>query len=66
MPRLGDCGQSTVEFAVVTAGFMALLAALAVIWHALDSGLVIDHVLAIASHHIQTVAPATISDLFLY
>ena len=31
-----------------------------------SDGLLIEHALAVASHHIQTVAPATISDIFLY
>ena len=59
-------GQSTVEFAVLMAGFMSLTVALATLWHALDSGLILNHVLAVASHHIQTVAPVTITDIFLY
>ena len=59
-------GQSTVEFAVVMAGFMSLTVALATLWHAFDSGLILNHVLAVASHHIQTVAPVTITDIFLY
>ena len=59
-------GQSTVEFAVVMAGFMSLTVALATLWHALDSGLILNHVLAVASHHIQAVAPVTITDIFLY
>ena len=59
-------GQSTVEFAVITAGFMSLTVALAAYWRLLDGGLLVEHALAVASHHIQTVAPATISDIFLY
>ena len=59
-------GQSTVEFAVVMAGFMSLTVALATLWHALDSGLILNHVLAVASHHIQAVEPVTITDIFLY
>lgn len=59
-------GQSTVEFAVITAGFMSLTVALSAVWHVLDGGLLVEHALAVASHHIQTVAPATIADIFLY
>ena len=62
----GCDGQSTVEFAVIMAGFLSLTVGLAALWHAFDSGMVVEHVLAIASHHIQLVAPATIADLFLY
>ena len=65
--RLADeSGQSTVEFAIVTAGFLAAGVALSALWHALADGLLVEHALAVASHHIQAVAPATIADLFLY
>lgn len=59
-------GQSTVEFAVVTAAFLAVTSALVAWWHMLDGGLIVEHALAVASHHIQSVAPATIPDIFLY
>lgn len=59
-------GQSTVEFAVIAAGFMSLTVALSAVWHLFDGGLLVEHALAVASHHIQTVAPATIADIFLY
>lgn len=61
-----DSGQSTVEFAVVTAGFTAVTVALAALWRALEGGLLVEHALAVASHHIQSVAAATIVDIFLY
>ena len=59
-------GQATVEFAVVTAAFLAATVALGVIWHAIGDGLLVDHAAAVASHHVQSVAPATIVDIFLY
>ena len=59
-------GQSTVEFAIVMAGFLSLTVALAAMWRFLGSGAIVDHVLAVASHHIQTVAPVTVTDIFLY
>ena len=59
-------GQSTVEFAVVTAGFLAATVALGTMWHAFSDGLIVEHALAVASHHIQGAAPATIADIFLY
>lgn len=59
-------GQSTVEFAVVTAGFLAVTVALSVLWHAIGDGLLVDHAIAVASHHVQAVAPTTITDIFLY
>ncbi|MBR3182636.1 MAG: hypothetical protein IKF56_08400 [Eggerthellaceae bacterium] len=59
-------GQATVEFAVVAAGFMAVTIALSVMWKAFGGGLLVEHALAVASHHIQAVAPVTIVDIFLY
>ena len=59
-------GQSTVEFAVVTAGFLAVTVALSAVWHALGEGLFVEHALAVASHHVQSVAPATLPDILLY
>ena len=63
---LDERGQSTAEYAVIMAGFLSLVAALSALWHAFDSGLFVSHVLSVASHHIQLVAPVTIADLFLY
>ena len=62
----GERGQSTVEFALVTAGFIAAAVALSTMWHAFGDGVLVEHALAVASHHVQAVAPATISDIFLY
>ena len=59
-------GQSTVEFAIITAGFLAATVALGTMWQAFGDGLLIEHALAVASHHIQAVAPTTIADIFLY
>lgn len=63
---LGQGGQATVEFAVIAAGFLAVTVALMALWRALGDGLLVQHALAVASHHIQAVAPATIVDVFLY
>ena len=59
-------GQSTVEFAIVAAALVAVTVALMAFWKLLANGQLVQHALAVASHHIQMVAPATISDLFLY
>lgn len=59
-------GQSTVEYAVIMAGFLAMLVGLSALWHAFDGGMFVEHALAVASHHIQRVAPVTVVDLFLY
>ncbi len=59
-------GQSTVEFAVVLFGFLAMLAALGVLWRALEGGLLVEHALQSASHHVETVVPGVVADVFLY
>ena len=59
-------GQATVEFAVIAAGFLAVTVALMAFWRMLGDGLIVEHALAVASHHIQAVAPVTIADIFLY
>ena len=65
--KLANCrGQSTVEFAVVAAGFLVITVALMGAWRMLDDGLLVQHAFAVASHHIQSVAPVTITDIFLY
>lgn len=61
-----ESGQSTVEFAVVMAGFLAMTVALAAMWRAFGGGLLVEHALAVASHHIQSVAPVTVVDVFMY
>ena len=59
-------GQATVEFAVVTAGFLAATVALGAMWHVIVDGVLVDHAVAVASHHLQVAAPTTITDIFLY
>ena len=59
-------GQSTVEFAIVMAGFLVVVAALSALWHVLGDGLLVEHALAAASHHIHAAAMGAASDIFLY
>ena len=63
---LSCSGQSTVEFAVVTAGFIGLSLALMALWRVIGDGVLVEHALAVASHHIQAVFPTTVADIFLY
>ena len=51
---------------MVTAGFLAATVALGAMWHAFGDGLLLEHALAVASHHVQAVAPAALVDIFLY
>ena len=63
---LSRSGPATVEFAVIAVGFLAVTVALMALWRVLGDGLLVQHALAVASHHIQAVAPVTIVDVFLY
>ena len=51
---------------MVTAGFLAVTVALGLMWHAFGDGLLLEHALSVASHHVQTAAPAVLVDIFLY
>ena len=59
-------GQSTVEYAVVTAAFLALLLGLGLLWRSLSSGAFVDHAVLSASHHIQTSVLGGCVDVLLY
>ena len=59
-------GQSTVEFAVVFFGFLSMVAALGVLWRVASDGLLVAHALQSASHHLETVVPGVVADVFLY
>lgn len=60
----GEAGQGTIEYAVVLVAFLALVAALGVLWHLLDAGVLVRHALQCASHHISSVAPGAFFDAF--
>ncbi|NGM17209.1 hypothetical protein [Xiamenia xianingshaonis] len=63
---VGESGQSTVEFAVVTAAFMAVVAGLAALWHAASDGTFSVHALMAASHSVDLTLPGGIADILLY
>lgn len=46
------------EFAIVTAGFLAVTVALSALWRAFADGLLVEHAAA--------VTPVTIADVFLF
>lgn len=48
-----DTGQSTVEYAVVAAVFIAIVVALGALANVLGDGLFVQHALAAASHHVK-------------
>ena len=51
---------------MVAAGFIALVVALGALWRFAADGTLVQHALAAASHHLQAVAPAFVTDIFLY
>lgn len=59
-------GQSTVEYVVVFAGFLAMVIGLGVVANFLESGLVVQHALQSASHHIQSALTVAWADVLLY
>ena len=61
-----NAGQSTVEYAVIFAGFLALIIGLGTVWRLFETGLVLEHALQSAAHHLQQVAEGAWLDVFLY
>ena len=59
-------GQSTLEFALVGAGFLSIVVALGILWRSLESGLFVEHALASASHHVSMAFIGVMGDVFLY
>lgn len=64
--RSSECGQSTVEFAVVAAAFLAVALGLGALWRVASGGLFVDHALSSASHHVQEASPQALADILLY
>ena len=63
---LDECGQGTVEFALVTVGFLAVALAFGALWKLLGEGKVVQHALISASHHVQLAAAGALSDILMY
>ena len=59
-------GQSTVEFAIVFAAFLALVLGLGAMADLFQSGMVVEHALQSASHHLKNVATGAWADVLLY
>ena len=55
-------GQSTVEFAVVMTVVVAILVGMGALWNLWSSGLVVQHALESAAHHVQ--AYGALADIF--
>ena len=59
-----DNGQSTIEFAIVAASMIIIVVSLSLIWKLGDNGILIEHAIKSASHHIQEAAIGIIGDVF--
>lgn len=57
-------GQSTVEFAIVTAALLIIVIALSLLWKLGDGGIFVEHVISSASHHLQEAAAGIVGDVF--
>ena len=66
MAARGLSGQSTVEYAIVLAAFLALVIGLGAMADLFQSGLVVEHALQSASHHLKDVATKAWADVLLY
>jgi hypothetical protein len=62
----GEAGQSTVEFAVITAAFLALALGIGALWHGFSGGMFVEHALSSASHHVGGATPQAAADMLLY
>ncbi len=64
---LRECrGQGSVEYALVLFAFLGVLAGLGLLGDLLDAGVLLEHALQSASHHISSAAPGAFSDVFMY
>lgn len=63
--RLGDSGQATVEYAIVITALLSIIAGLGALFQGLQSGLLIEHATASASHALFTVFGG-LADVFSY
>lgn len=59
-------GQSTVEFAIVLAAFICVAIGFAALWDVLHEGLLVEHALQTASHHLSGVARGAWADVLAY
>lgn len=61
-----ESGQGTVEFALVTMGFIAVVIAFSALWRMFGEGKVVEHALISASHHIDFAAVGAAADVLLF
>lgn len=64
-PWRAEAGQSTVEYAVILGAFVVAVAGLGALLQVMDAGVLIDHALTAASHHLRASAAGAV-DVFAY
>ena len=65
--KLASCkGQSTVEYALVLAAFLAVVIGLGALAHLFSDGAFAQHAAFSASHHVSGNAPGAILDIFSF
>lgn len=57
-------GQSTVEFAIVTAALLIIVIVFGLLWNLGEQGILIEHAVSSASHHLEDAAAGIIGDVF--
>lgn len=57
-------GQSTVEYAIVSAALLVVVLALGLLWNLGDDGIFVDHAQSSASHHLEDAAAGIVGDVF--
>ena len=58
-----ECGQASVEYAIVLTGFLALVIALGALHSFLEEGQIVEHALRASSHAIENVEFDTVKDV---
>lgn len=57
-------GQSTVEYAIVTAALLVVVLGLGLFWKLGEHGIFVDHAQSSASHHLEDAAAGIVGDVF--
>lgn len=57
-------GQSTVEFALVTAALLVVFVGLGALWRVFSEGVVVEHAVAAAPYHVQGGQDLSVADVF--
>ena len=58
--------QASVEFAIVAAAFLIIVVVLSLFWNLGDDGVLVEHALKSASHHLKEAAIGIVGDVFSY